>query len=196
MNVLNTTTLKNLMLLSHKNQAPLLSLLQNMVDNCPANITELQQNFQTSNFTLAKQALHKIRGSFATIGADAFASSCSAIEQELERESLPSAAEQTALFTLYQDSCQALQAFIQQHNNTNTTPETIVDLTQLLQFLEQHNMAATALANKGSAQLKQLLPAQDSQNFFTLLAQLDYAAAAELLRPHIVSKQFKQRKGD
>lgn len=196
MNVLNTTTLKNLLLLSHKNQAPLLNLLQNMADHCPVNIAELQQAFNTANNEVAKQLLHKIRGSFATIGADAFANNCAEIELQLERDIVPSPAEKTLLFTLYQDSCQALQQFVQQHTVSKATADTDIDLRQLLHLLQQQNMAATALANKGTDQLNQLLSAKAADEFFKYLAQLNYTAAAELLSSYLVTRQFMQRQGD
>ncbi|WNO60303.1 Hpt domain-containing protein [Rheinheimera sp. MMS21-TC3] len=185
MNILNTTTLKNLLLLSHKNQAPLLNSLQNMVDNCSANIAELDQAFKASNKEVAKQLLHKIRGSFATIGADAFANSCADIELQLQREVLPSPTEQAALFALYQDSCQVLQQFVQQHTVIKAAIDTEIDLRQLLHLLQQQNMAATALANKGASLLNQLLPSNTAADFFKYLAQLNYTAAAELLIPYV-----------
>ncbi|CAM3794128.1 Hpt domain-containing protein [Rheinheimera salexigens] len=195
MNLLNTATLKKLLLLSNKNQAPLLHLLQTMVDNCSPTITALQQAFSSNDAVTAQHLLHKVRGSFATIGAEQFAQQCAELEQQLQIHTLPSQAEQNLTFNLYQDSCTELQLFIQQQAAAKDSVADI-DLHHLLHLLEQQNMAATALASTGTAQLKLLLPAKEVANFFQQLAILNYSAAATLLRTHLVAKHYNKRGGD
>jgi HPt (histidine-containing phosphotransfer) domain-containing protein len=195
-NGFNTATLEKLLLLAQKNQAPLLNTLQTIIDSCPINITFLHQAFSKNNFEAAGQRLHQIRGSFATLGADQFAQQCAVVEQQLQLNTLPTEAERIALFTLYQDSCLALQSFIAPLVAVKKAPASNIDLHQLLQLLEQQNMAATALAHAGAEQLRQVLSAHDARDFFQQLAQLNYSTAAVLLRSHLAAKQYSQRKGD
>lgn len=196
MNKINIATLENILLLSQKNQTALLKLLQALADNCPENISALQQAFSQRNKDVAQQLLHKIRGSFATFGADQLAQACAALEQNIQRNILPTQIEQNSFYTLYQESCQALQQYIQQQASSQPSSVADTDLHRLLQLLEQQNLAATALASAGAEQLKQLLPVTEVTEFYQQLAKLNYSAAAVLLRSHLTVKCHSQRKGD
>ena len=197
MQFFNKGTLDTLLLLSGSAPQPLLNMLNNMVSSHPANIEELHHCLQRQDFRTADQLLHKIRGGFATLGAERLAAGCATMEKQLQQHQLPTDETLTAFITLYQDTCTELQQFIEQRqlllNNAGTQT---TDLQLLLKLLQQHDMSACDVAAASTVQLSELLTPAVSARFFHQLALLDFAAAASILSGSLTDIPLAKRKSD
>jgi HPt (histidine-containing phosphotransfer) domain-containing protein len=185
MTIINHSRLNSILLLSVKNQPQILQMLQNLINNAPHNIELLNQFVATEQREQARQLLHKVRGSFATIGADELARQALLLEDQLAGGSAMAPEATQQFIMLYQQSCSELQTVVNTHSSQPSEPTDKVDLNNLHQLLLTHNMQACNVVLQGKTELKQLLPEQQATLFFHLVASLDFAAAARLLQDYL-----------
>jgi HPt (histidine-containing phosphotransfer) domain-containing protein len=185
MTIINHSRLNSILLLSVKNQPQILQMLQNLINTAPQNIELLNQFVATEQCEQARQLLHKVRGSFATIGADELARQALLLEDQLAGSSAIASEAIQQFIALYQQSCSELQTVVNTHSNQSCEPPDKVDLINLHQLLLTHNMQAGNVVLLGKTELKQLLPEKQATLFFHLVASLDFAAAARLLQDYL-----------
>ena len=185
MTTINHNRLNSILLLSVKNKPQILQMLQNLINNAPQHIALLNQFVVAEQTEQARQLLHKVRGSFATIGADELAKQALILEDQLAAVSAIAPEAIQPFVALYQQSCSELQTVVNSHASQPCEPTEKLDLNNLHRLLLTQNMQACNVVLQGNTELKQLLPEKQAALFFHLVASLDFAAAARLLQDHL-----------
>lgn len=185
MQVINKTKLDTVLQMSKQHQVQLINMVQTMLDAAEDNITLLQQQLSQQQYSEMQQLLHKVRGSFATLGAEQLAIESKQLEHQLESTKQASPDNLQAVVSVYRQTCQAIQAVLNGYQQTSEQDSTALDITQLHSLLLQQDMQACDLAQNSLQALTALLGANAAADFSQLVAALEFAKAAQLLQPHL-----------
>lgn len=185
MTVINRARLESILLMSSQHAPQLLQMMQNLIDAAPQNIAKLEQYLASGDTENTQQLLHKIRGSYATIGADELAKQASALEQTSAGHKSISANALQGFIHIYQQSCNELQSIIQLQSVQAAAQLDTLDAAQLITLLETQNMTACNMVLQNKLSLNQLMSEPDAKLFFHQVACLDFAKAAELLHRYM-----------
>ncbi|HSG53205.1 MAG TPA: Hpt domain-containing protein [Rheinheimera sp.] len=183
--VINKTKLDTVLQMSKQHQVQLINMVQTMLDAAEDNITLLQQQLSQQQYSEMQQLLHKVRGSFATLGAEQLAIECKQLEHQLESTKQASSDNLQAVVSVYRQTCQAIQAVLNGYQQTSEQDSTALDITQLHSLLLQQDMQACDLAQNSLQALTALLGANAAADFSQLVATLEFAKAAQLLQPYL-----------
>ncbi|MBU1621676.1 MAG: Hpt domain-containing protein [Gammaproteobacteria bacterium] len=159
-----------------------------LIASTPAEMQQLILAYQQKNKKAVEHIMHKLRGSYATLGAIDLPELSRPLEQVLHQQrQLPSAAD----FALYMDcleqSCAALKLWMSQFEQT--TDSSLPDVQLYIQYLEHSDMQAYSLFQQQRAGWIHYLGPDD----FVLMEQdmmtLDFVAAAQRLKHKINHKE-------
>lgn len=185
MTFINRTRLNSLLMISNKRLPQLLTMLQKLIDTTPDNIAQLQQYIDIADHQSCQQLLHKLRGSYATLGADELVKHSLQLEHQIASAELITQTSWQELFTVYQQSGVELQAIINEQSVPINESNSELDLCNLQSLLKNQDMTACTLVAKNRRQLNQLLSQIDADKFFHQVALLDFAKAASLLQKYL-----------
>lgn len=185
MSALNLNKFKSLLNAAHKNKPVLLQMLHNMLSASEDSIVQLQHLARQQQRDALLQALHKIRGGYATLGAEQLAAACQQLERELEQNSPFAEHSLQDIIRLYRQTCKDIHAALQADAEQNSTADHIIDLQQLHKLLLQHNMQASDIVAASRDALTKQLPPAVAVQFFQRVIDLDFQAAAALLQPFL-----------
>ena len=169
--------------MSKQHQAQLLQMINTLLANTETNIAQLQHYARQQQRREMQQALHKIRGGYATLGAEQLASVSKALELALEHQQPFSEQDLAEFISVYRQSCDALQAEITKLQSNTATEQQVLDIAQLYYLLIQQNMQACDIVQNSMAQLRQLLPSAVAESFSQHVFALNFTAAAAILLP-------------
>tara|TARA_R110002126_G_scaffold75469_21_gene188394 strand:- start:5905 stop:6483 length:579 start_codon:yes stop_codon:yes gene_type:complete len=185
MTLIDHNRLNSLLLLSVKNKPQLLQMLQNLIDCAPQNTKLLTQFTDDKLDEPARHLLHKIRGSFATVGADELAKSALLLEERLSASNRIESAMLQRFIMLYQQSCAELQTVVRAHTGVSGQPAAKFEPELLRTLLLSHDMNACNVVLQHKADLQQLMNDADAALFCHQVASLNFAAAATLLHAYL-----------
>lgn len=185
MTFINRTRLNSLLMISNKRLPQLLTMLQNMIDTTPDNIAQLQQYIDSADHQSCQQLLHKLRGSYATVGADQLVNYALQLEHNMAAEQFITEQSWQEFFTLYRQSGVELQTIINEHAAPSPASSSELDIHHLHTLLQSQDMAACNLIAQSKLQLNQLMQQTDADKFFHQIAILDFASASLLLQKYL-----------
>ncbi|WP_372627511.1 Hpt domain-containing protein [Arsukibacterium sp.] len=160
-------------------------MLQNLIDSTPDNIALIQHYIATSDSESCQQLLHKLRGSYATLGADELVKQSLQLEHQLASTENITQQRWQDFFSVYRQSCDELQAIIREHSLPVTESGSELDLCHLHTLLKNQDMTACSVVAKNKFQLNQFLSEVDADKFLHQVAILDFAKAALLLQKYL-----------
>ena len=187
MSLINQSRLVSLLLLSSKNRLALLQSLQRLIANTDNNTSLLISALQQQDFAAAKTLLHQIRGSFATLGADAMAQQAKELESACVAEN-SNAVKPEKFIRLYHQTVAELKEFTLSYSANESGKNMVADTGQILQlqgYLSTQNMDALALTQQLQLPLCELMGPDDGAKFIHQVAILNFAAAETLLQPYL-----------
>ncbi|MEO3679161.1 Hpt domain-containing protein [Rheinheimera sp. FR7-31] len=187
MQVLNKNTFNTVLNLSVKHQPAMLKMLRNLLSAAQTTSEQLRFCARQHQQELLVQALHKLRGAYATIGAEQLAHQCRQLEQALENGAGIDITGVDAIIVLLHQTCDEIQAALPQVENTLSGPGEDIDLKQLYTMLKQHNMRACTVITEAQHTLQHQLPAQVAQALTQHIADLNFDVAATLLEPYLLT---------
>lgn len=182
MPLLNHARLNAVLFLSPQHQTQLLRMIETLLANAESNITQLLSYAKAQQREELQQALHKIRGGYATLGADLLARVSKALELKLEHQHPFSEQDLDEFITVYRQSCAALQSEITKHQHTTSTETVALDIVQLYYLLRQQDMKAFDVVQNSQAQLQKLLTPELASSFTQQVFALNFTAAATTLQ--------------
>ena len=182
---INRTRLNSLLMISNKRLPQLLTMLQSLIDTTPDNIAQLQQYIDSADNQSCQQLLHKLRGSYATVGADHLVNNALQLEHNMATEQFITEQSWQEFFTLYRQSGAELQTIINEHAVSSPASSSELDISHLHTLLQSQDMAACNLVAQSKLQLNQLMQQTDADKFFHQIAILDFAKAALLLQKYL-----------
>ena len=185
MQVINKSKLDAVLQMSKQHQAQLISMVQTMLDAAEDNITLLQQQLLQQQYSEMQKLLHKIRGGFATLGAEQLAIESKQLEHQLESTKQASSDNLQAVVSVYRQTCQAIQTVLNGYQQISEQDSSTLDITRLHNLLLQQDMQACDMAQNSQQALTALLGANAAADFSKLVAALEFAKAAQLLQPHL-----------
>ncbi|MDX5408198.1 MAG: Hpt domain-containing protein [Chromatiaceae bacterium] len=185
MSVLNKTTFDTVLGMSKTHQAALLTMLRNMLKSADDTIEQLQQYARQQQREPLLQALHKLRGGYATLGAELLAERCRALEHALEEQADFDETSLTQVIAALRQTCDAIRLALPQPASMASSPHNRIDLQQLYTMLKQQNMQAVTVINTEHTALNQRLPSDIAQQLRLLVSELNFSAAADLLAPYL-----------
>jgi len=154
-------------------------------------IQQLKQHYQNNDPKAVEYLLHKLRGSYATLGATALPELSRPLEHALHQSGQMPTAEEFALYLVcLEQTSAALELWLHQfeYNSEAGLPEVF----QYIQYLENSDMQAYSLFQQQRAGWITYLGADE----FVLLEQdimtLDFRAAAERLKRFVDKKDARQ----
>ncbi len=151
-----------------------------LIASTPVEIQQLTKAYQQQDSKALEHSLHKLRGSYATLGATALPELSRALEVVLQQGQLPSATEFARYLECLQQTSAALDLWLSQFNYSSDS--SLPDVLQYIQYLENSDMQAYSLFQQQRAGWINYLGADD----FVLMEQdimtLDFMAAAERLK--------------
>lgn len=152
-----------------------------LVRSTSVELQKLKQFYQNNDPKAIEHSMHKLRGSYATLGAIALPELSRPLEQALHQSGqLPTVAEFTLYLECLEQTSAALELWLTQfeHNSDHELP----DLLQYIQYLENSDMQAYSLFQQQRSGWISYLGADD----FVLMEQdimtLNFMAAAERLK--------------
>ena len=184
--VLNKTKFDAVLGMSKKNQAALLKMLQNLLSAAEATIEQLLTYARQQQREPLMQALHKLRGGYATLGAEQLAERCRELEHALEHQASFDEASLTDVITSLRQTCDAIRLALPQPNQAESGVEKSIDLQQLYTMLKQQNMQAFTLVSSQHDALSKRLPEAIAQQLSERVSELNFSAAADLLAPYVL----------
>lgn len=185
MSVLNKTRFDAVLGMSNKHQAALLTMLHNMLNSAEDITAQLHTYARQQQRQPLLQALHKLRGGYATLGAELLAERCKALEHTLEQQGSFNENSLAGVITALQQTCDAIRLALPQPASMDSPPHNSIDLQQLYTMLKQQNMQAVTVVNTEHTALNQRLPAAVAQQLSLLVSELNFSAAADLLAPYL-----------
>ena len=185
MTLINRNRLDSLLMLSNKRLPQLLTMVKNLIDSTPDNISQIQHYIATSDHQSCQQLLHKLRGSYATLGADELVKHSLQLEHQLDSAQIVTQQSWQQFFSVYRQSCVELHAIISEHSLPVTESGSELDLCHLHTLLKTQDMTACTLVAKNRLQLEQLMSEVDADKFLHQVAILDFAKAALLLQKYL-----------
>ena len=183
--VLNKTRFDAVLGMSKNNQAALLTMLNNMLNSADDIISQLHTYARQQQRELLLQALHKLRGGYATLGAELLAECCRALEHALEEQADFDETSLTQVIAALRQTCDAIRLALPQPAQLESNSHNRIDLQQLYTMLKQQNMQAVTVVNTEHTALTQHLPAAIAQQLSLLVSELNFSAAADLLAPYL-----------
>ena len=187
MSVINRAKLTAVLQMSVQHQAQLVQMIETMLNAAADNISLMRHYVQQPQPVELQQLLHKIRGSYATLGGEQLAQACRSIEHALENHTAVSEQQLQALISIYQQTCDQIQQELAAYQRSTPDSTPTVDLQQLYTLLVQQDMQACQLAQAAAQQLATLLTPAGAARFSQHIAALEFATAAQLLKPHLSS---------
>ncbi|HEY9044152.1 MAG TPA: Hpt domain-containing protein [Rheinheimera sp.] len=185
MALINHTRLQAVLSMSQQHQPQLIRMISTLLADAEKNISQIQSYAQAQQRQELQQTLHKIRGGYATLGAEDLAHVSKTLELALEQQQPISEADLTGFISIYRQSCAALQQEITKLQSDVPPEQAGLDLVQLYYLLRQQDMQACALVQNGQDQLKQLLTTAVADNFSQQVFALNFTAAAVILQPFL-----------
>lgn len=189
--LINQSRLISLLLLSRKNRPALLQGLQQLIANTDNNTSLLICALQQQDFTAAKTLLHHIRGSFATLGADALAQHAKELELACTSECF-AVTEPERFIKVYHQTVAELKAFTLNYSANDHGSNITTDTEQILQlqgYLSTQNMDALVLTQQLQLPLSVLMGPESAAKFTHQVAILDFTAAEKLLQPYLITNK-------
>ncbi len=184
MPILNHTYLNKLIVMAGAKKQLLLQSLLRLVNNAESEIAQLSLAIQQKNYADAKAILHRLRGSFATVGAIQLPELALTLEQNCEEHTL-GITDFSVFFAAYRQTAAEFSSVIAQHSEENAVASAALDmaqLTTLLQYLQSQNLLALDLTAQLEIQLCQLIGTEQTQQLCQLVTALHFQEAATLLR--------------
>ena len=186
--LINKDKLDAVLKMSLKHQAQLISMIKSMLAESEQNIERLIAWVQRAQYDLIQAKLHKIRGGFSTLGAEALIPVSKALEHTLETQHTVSAQALHDFINLYRQTCQQMQLYLEQFTPA-AQPVAAADLPQLLSKLRESNMQACEDALACKERLTALLGEAETTKLLQLINSLQFEAAATLLSDYLNSPQ-------
>lgn len=183
--VLNKTRFDAVLGMSKNNQAALLTMLNNMLNSADDIISQLHTYARQQQREPLLQALHKLRGGYATLGAELLAECCRALEHALEEQADFDETSLTPVIAALRQTCDAIRLALPQPASMEGRPHNRIDLQQLYTMLKQQNMQAVTVINTEHTALNQRLPSDIAQQLRLLVSELNFSAAVDLLAPYL-----------
>ena len=154
-----------------------------LIASTPAEIQQLSLSYQRQDHKAIEHSLHKLRGSYATLGATALPELSRALEVVLQQGQLPSATEFARYLECLQQTSAALDLWLSQFNYSSDS--SLPDVLQYIQYLENNDMQAYSLFQVQRAGWIAYLGPDD----FVLMEQdimtLNFIAVAERLKQRV-----------
>lgn len=162
-----------------------------LIASTPAEIQKLNVSYLQKDHKAVEYLLHKLRGSYATLGAIALPELSRPLEAALhQRAELPSAADFALYLDCLEQSCAALDLWLTQFSYQSDP--NITDIQQYIQYLENSDMQAYSLFQQQRAGWIAYLGEED----FVLMEQdimtLNFMAAAQRLKHKMHQKDAGQ----
>ncbi|OGO75241.1 MAG: hypothetical protein A2203_11615 [Chromatiales bacterium RIFOXYA1_FULL_46_5] len=161
-----------------------------LIASTPLEIQQLTLSYQQKDPKAVEHSLHKLRGSYATLGATALPELSRPLEMVLQQQGqLPKAAEFARYLECLEQTSAALDLWLSQfqHSSDSSLP----DVLQYIQYLENNDMQAYSLFQLQRAGWITYLGPDD----FVLMEQdimaLNFVAVAQRLKQS-ASKQAKE----
>ncbi len=152
-----------------------------LIADTPAEMQRLQLSFQQKDHKALEHALHKLRGSYATLGAMALPDLSRPLELALQqRGQLPSAAEFASYLECLQQTSAALDLWLSQfkHSSDSSLP----DIPHYIQYLENNDMQAYSLFQEQRSGWIAYLGPEDFMLMEQDIMTLNFMAAAQRLK--------------
>lgn len=159
-----------------------------LIASTPAEIEQLTQAYQQKNSQVVEYTLHKLRGSYATLGAIDLPELSRPLELALQQSGqLPSAADFAFYLDCLEQTSVALKLWLGQFEQNSDS--SLPDIQQYIQYLENSDMQAYSLFQQQRAGWISYLGPDE----FVLMEQdimaLDFVAAAQRLKHKINHKE-------
>jgi chemotaxis protein histidine kinase CheA len=183
--VLNRAKFTAVLNMSPQHQAQLIQTVKNMLDVAEDNIVHVQRLVQQQRNSELQQTLHKIRGGFATLGAEQLAKESLTLEHLIEANARITESSLTQFIQLYRLTCSDMQAILDTCKSTIAAESLPFDLPQLYTMLIQQNMQVCKVVNSHALALEQLLTPADATRFYQAVTALNFIAAAQMLEPYL-----------
>jgi HPt (histidine-containing phosphotransfer) domain-containing protein len=183
--VINQAKLSAVLQMSPQHQAQLVQMVNAMLDAAASNIELMRRYTHRQQRLELQQMLHKIRGGYATLGAEQLAQACRRLEHILESDAAVTEHNLAQVIALYQQTCAEMRTELgayQQHAGSDEQP---LDLRQLYTLLIQQDMQACQLTQSGQKTLALVLTPATAARFSQHVAALEFATAAQILQPHL-----------
>lgn len=155
--------------------------LTQLIASTPAEAQHLIQAYEQKDHKAVERSLHKLRGSYGTLGALELPELSSVLELALQQHSqLPS----TADFALYLDCLErtaaALDLWLGQFNYKSAASG--VDVAQFIHYLDSSDMQAYSLFQQQKTGWQIYLGAEEFAVLEQRMMELNFGAAAEHLK--------------
>jgi len=151
-----------------------------LIASTPVEMQQLTRLYQQQDSKALDHSLHKLRGSYATLGAMALPELSCALEGGLQQGQWPSATEFAGYLECLQQTSSALDLWLSQFNYSSDSA--LPDVLQYIQYLENNDMQAYSLFQVQRAGWIAYLGPDD----FVLMEQdimaLNFLAVAERLK--------------
>ena len=194
MALINHTRLHAVLSMSQQHQPQLIRMISTLLADAEKNISQLQSYAKAQQLQELQQTLHKIRGGYATLGAEDLAHISKTLELALEQQQPFSEADLAEFISVYRQSCVALQQEISKLQGDIEPEQTVLDIVQLYYLLRRQDMQACTLVQNNQAQLKQLLTNTLADEFSQHVFALNFTAAAVILQPFLPPEQRSTQK--
>jgi HPt (histidine-containing phosphotransfer) domain-containing protein len=162
-----------------------------LIRSTSVELQKLKQSYQNNDAKAIEYFMHKLRGSYATLGATTLPELSRPMEQALHQSGqLPGAEAFAEYLECVEQTCAALELWLTQfeHHSDTTTP----DVLQYIQYLENSDMQAYSLFQQQRSGWIAYLGAED----FVLMEQeimtLNFVAATERLKRIMQHKEAGQ----
>jgi HPt (histidine-containing phosphotransfer) domain-containing protein len=184
----NFSVLEQLIGFSHDAFLHLSPAVAQLIASTPAEIQQLTQAYKQKNKKAVEHALHKLRGSYATLGAIDLAELSRPLELALHQHNqLPSATDFAAYLDCLEQTSVALKLWLGQFEQNSDS--SLPDVQLYIQYLEHNDMQAYSLFQQQRAGWISYLGPDE----FVLMEQdimaLDFVAAAQRLKHKINHKE-------
>lgn len=161
-----------------------------LIASTPSEVQQLTLCYEQQDHKSFEHSLHKLRGSYATLGAKALPELSRTIELAIQqRGQLPSAAEFAGYLECLEQSAAALELWVSQFKYSSDC--SVPDVSQYIQYLENNDMQAYSLFQVQRAGWIAYLGLED----FALMEQdmmtLNFVAVAERLKQSL-NRQVKE----
>jgi HPt (histidine-containing phosphotransfer) domain-containing protein len=187
--VINRAKLTAVLQMSQQHQAQLLQMISNMIDDAEPAIAKIQLNVKQQQRLELQQTLHKIRGGYATLGAEKLALESKALEQMLENNLPFSDADTAEFITLYRQTCAEMRTEIALYQQDSAPQQQPLNVNRLYTMLMQHDMQACQLVQSSQKELSKVLAPSEAASFTQHVAALEFVSAARMLEPHLTSNR-------
>lgn len=159
-----------------------------LIASTPVEIQKLTQSYQQKDQKAVEHSLHRLRGSYATLGAVALPALSGPLEQALHhRGELPSPAEFALYLDCLQQTSAALDLWLNQFQQSSDS--SLPDVLVFIGLLENNDMQAYSLFQQQRAGWIKYLGSDD----FVLMEQdmmaLNFTAVAECLKRKVTNKE-------